>query len=87
MIKQWIKNLIAKNKVYTPSMKEVVAEFNETDNNELIEWLKGEKYLIDEKSEIMTEEFEKKHQWALSRNMMINKTITYIQDGIKKEKK
>ena len=29
MIKQWIKNLIAKNKVYTPSMKEVVAEFKE----------------------------------------------------------
>ena len=86
MIKQWIKNLIAKNKVYTPSMKEVVAEFNETDNNELIEWLKGNKYLIDEKSETATEEFEKKHQWELSRNMMINKTITYIQEGIRREK-
>ena len=35
MIKQWIKNLIAKNKVYTPSMKEVVAEFKETDDNKL----------------------------------------------------
>ena len=86
MIKQWIKNLIAKNKVYTPSMKEVVAEFNKTDNNELIEWLKDNKYLIDEKSETATEEFEKKHQWELSRNMMINKTITYIQEGIRREK-
>ena len=55
-------------------------------NKELIKWLKAEKYLIDEKSEIMTEEFEKKHQWELSRNMMINKTITYIQEGIRREK-
>ncbi len=47
---------------------------------ELIEWLKGEKYLIDENSTTMTEEFEKEHRWELSRNRMINKTITKIEE-------
>ena len=47
---------------------------------ELIEWLKGEKYLIDENSTTMTEEFEKDHKWELSRNRMINKTISKIEE-------
>ena len=47
---------------------------------ELIEWLKGEKYLIDENSTTMTEEFEKEHKWELSRNRMINKTISKIEE-------
>lgn len=33
---------------------------------ELIQYLKGKKYLIDETSCDMTEEFEKEHQWELS---------------------
>jgi hypothetical protein len=54
---------------------------------ELIEWLKGEKYLIDEHSTTMTEEFEKEHKWELSRNRMINKTIKKIEEMIEKSKK
>lgn len=47
---------------------------------ELIEWLEGEKYLIDENSTTMTEEFEKDYKWELSRNRMINKTISKIEE-------
>ena len=47
---------------------------------ELIEWLKGEKYLIDETSDTTTEEFEKNHTWELSRNIFINKTIKKIKE-------
>ncbi len=50
---------------------------------ELIEWLKGEKYLIDEHSDTMTEEFEREHKYELSRNIMINKTIKKIEEMIK----
>lgn len=50
---------------------------------EIIKWLKGEKYLIDEHSTTMTAEFEKEHQWELSRNRMINKTIKKIEEMIK----
>lgn len=42
---------------------------------ELIKWLQSEKYLIDNHSTTMTEEFEKEHKWELSRNRMIDKTI------------
>ncbi len=49
---------------------------------ELIEWLKGEKYLIDEHLTTMTVEFEKEHKWELSRNRMINKTIKKINEMI-----
>jgi hypothetical protein len=45
---------------------------------ELVKWLQGEKYLIDNHSDTMTEEFEKEHQWELSRNRMIDKTIQKI---------
>ena len=47
---------------------------------ELIQYLKSEKYLIDENSCTMTEEFEKEHQWELSRNVMINKTLKKIEE-------
>ena len=47
---------------------------------ELIQYLKGEKYLIDENSCTMTEEFEKENQWELSRNVMINKTLKKIEE-------
>ena len=47
---------------------------------ELIQYLKGEKYLIDENSCTMTEEFEKEHQWQISRNVMINKTLKKIEE-------
>lgn len=54
---------------------------------ELIQYLKGKKYLIDETSCNMTEEFEKEHQWELSRNAMINKTLKKIEEltNIKQE--
>lgn len=47
---------------------------------ELIQYLQGKKYLIDETSCNMTEEFEKEHQWELSRNAMINKTLKKIEE-------
>lgn len=47
---------------------------------ELLEWLEGEKYLIDNKSDTMTEEFENEHKWELSRNRMIDKTIKKIKE-------
>jgi len=52
MIKQWIKNLIAKNKVYTPSMKEVVAEFKE------IEQIPKECYLYDCREDTCHNEYD-----------------------------
>ena len=51
-----------------------------TNKTELIGWLLGEKYItVDENSDNMTEEFEKQHQWELSRNCFINKVIKYIE--------
>lgn len=47
---------------------------------ELVKWLKGEKYLIDNNSDTMTENFEKEHSWELSRNRMIDKTIQKISE-------
>ena len=47
---------------------------------ELIEWLKGEKYIIYNPSDYMTEKFEKEHSWELSRNRMIDKTIKKIEE-------
>ena len=45
---------------------------------ELVKWLNSERYLIDNRSDTMTEEFEKEHQWELSRNRMIDKTIKKV---------
>lgn len=46
----------------------------------LIEWLLGKKYIvIDENSDEMTEEFEKNHQWELSRNCFIDNIIKFIE--------
>ena len=51
-----------------------------TNKTELIGWLWGQKYnIVDENSDNMTEEFEKQHQWELSRNCFINKVIKYIE--------
>lgn len=44
----------------------------------LLEWLRGQKYLIDEHSDTMTEDFECEHRWELSRNIMIDKVIKKI---------
>ena len=50
------------------------------DGKKLIEWLLGKKYItVDENSTEMTEEFEKKHQWEVSRNCFINKVVKYIE--------
>lgn len=50
------------------------------DKQELIEWLQGQKYIsVDENSTDMTEEFEKQHQWELSRNCFINKVVRYLR--------
>ena len=47
---------------------------------ELIEWLRGEKYTsVNEDSLNMTEEFEREHQWELSRNCFINKVIKHLE--------
>ena len=53
---------------------------NNTKMTELVEWLKGERYIIDTKSDTMTEEFENAHKWELSRNRMIEKTINKITE-------
>ena len=47
---------------------------------ELIEWLKGEKYVIDKALDSMTINYEKEHLWELSRNRMIDKTIKKIEE-------
>ena len=44
----------------------------------LLEWLRGQKYLINEYSDTMTEDFECEHRWELSRNIMIDKVIKKI---------
>lgn len=54
---------------------------------ELIEWLKGEKYLIDEHSDTMTGEFEREHKYELSRNIMINKVIKKIEEMLEQHVK
>lgn len=47
---------------------------------DLIYWLSQQKYVnVDENSDNMTEEFEKEHQWELSRNCFINKVIRYLE--------
>ena len=49
------------------------------DKQELINWLLGQKYItVDENSTDMTEDFEKQHQWELSRNCFINKIIKHL---------
>ena len=45
---------------------------------ELVKWLQSERYLIDNHSTTMTDEFEKEHAWELSRNRMIDKTMQKI---------
>ena len=47
---------------------------------ELIEWLKGEYYLVDHHSDNMSLEYENEHKWELSRNRMIDKTISKVQE-------
>lgn len=52
-------------------------------SKDLIEWLKGEKYIIRCEQDNMSEEFEKEHAWELSRNRMIDKTINKINEDLK----
>ena len=44
----------------------------------LLEWLRGQKYLINEHSDTMTEDFEREYRWELSRNIMIDNVIKKI---------
>ena len=47
----------------------------------LISWLNDQKYTnIDETSDTMTEEFEREHQWELSRNSFINRMIRQLKE-------
>jgi len=47
----------------------------------LISWLNDQKYTnIDETSDDMTEEFEREHQWELSRNCFINNMIRKLEE-------
>ena len=49
------------------------------DEMKLVEWLLDKKYIIvDEDSTEMTEEFEKEHQWELSRNCFVNEIVRHI---------
>ena len=50
---------------------------------ELLEWLKGKKYLIDEDCCTMTEDFEQKNAWELSRNTFVNSTIKKVFELVK----
>ena len=61
------------------------------DKNKLIEWLNSEKYIYTNdrgfyaaygEDKFTTEEFEKEHQWEISRNRMIEKTIRYISEEL-----
>ena len=47
---------------------------------ELIDWLIGERYLLNEYKCAMSEEYENDHKWELSRNRMIDKTIEKIKE-------
>lgn len=47
---------------------------------ELIGWLIGEYYLVDHHSDTMSLEYENEHKWELSRNRIIDKTISKIQE-------
>ena len=47
---------------------------------ELMEWLLGQRYLLNEYKCAMSEEYEDAHKWELSRNRMIDKTIEKIKD-------
>lgn len=57
--------------------------FEEGKIKELLDWLQGQKYLVDEHSDTMTEEYEQAHKWELSRNCMINKTVAKIKEIFK----
>ena len=47
----------------------------------LISWLNDQKYInVDETNNDMTEEFEREHQWELSRNCFINKMIRKLEE-------
>lgn len=47
----------------------------------LISWLNDQKYTnVNETSDTMTEEFEREHQWELSRNSFINKMIRQLKE-------
>ena len=47
----------------------------------LISWLNDQKYInVDETSDNMTEEFEREHQWELSRNCFINNMIRKLEE-------
>jgi hypothetical protein len=45
---------------------------------DLMGWLQGEKFLIDEHSSTMTADFEDTHKWELSRNVFINKAMKKV---------
>lgn len=66
-------------------VKYAIDQINNGNNfsKDLIEWLKGEKYIIRCEQDKMSEEFEKEHTWELSRNRMIDKTINKINEDLK----
>lgn len=49
--------------------------------DDLIIWLLQQKYItVNEHDDSMIEEYEKEHQWELSRNCFINKIINHIDN-------
>lgn len=50
------------------------------DESKIIEFLNGKKYItVDEHSTEMTNEYEQKHAWELSRNTFINSALKEIE--------
>ena len=57
-------------------------ESNVIDKDKFIKWISGKRYLtVDSSSTTMTEEYEKKHQWELSRNCLIDTIIDKLESG------
>ena len=50
------------------------------DENKLIEYLEGERYLLSDNDG--TEKYENEHQYELGNNRIIEKTIKWIKDAI-----
>jgi len=47
---------------------------------DFIEWLKGKRYLIDEKSDHMTATYEKEHKWELAQNCLIQEILNKLKE-------
>ena len=58
----------------------IIKEDDYINKQDLIKWLKMQKYILPN-VDTWNEEFEKEHQWKISRNYIIEKTIKVIKSG------